>query len=102
MAKAGKRKPRKRVSSKSGARKIPKAVTIQTSEGVRKKSSMGMDLGRVMSEETAWTMKERVMPSGIRRRALRRAAEGLAWMPFAKGRCQRMGKVNQETARVAR
>ncbi len=62
----------------------------------------GDDLGREMREEMAWTAKDRMMPMGMRRRALRRAASRLAWMPSAKGRFQRSGKMNQETARVAR
>ena len=45
---------------------VPKAVISQTSEDVRKNWSMGMDLGMVMREEMAWTMKETVMPMGMR------------------------------------
>jgi hypothetical protein len=100
MATAGRRKPRKSVSSKRGARKMPKRVTSQTSDGVRKKSSMGMSLGMAMTDEIAWIAKERMRPRGIRRKALRRAASGLASMPVVKGRLQRRGKTNQETARV--
>jgi len=102
MAKAGRRNPRKRTSSKSGASRVPKAVTSQTSDGVRKKSSRGMFLGSVERDDMAWTAKDRTTPMGIRRSALRRAASRLAWMPSAKGRFQSSGKMNQETARVAR
>lgn len=49
-------------------------VMIQTSDEVRKKSSMGMFFGMVASEETAWTMNERVRPMGMSLMALRRAA----------------------------
>ncbi|WP_433969280.1 hypothetical protein [Tunturiibacter gelidiferens] len=81
---------------------MPKRVTSQTSDGVRKKSSMGMSLGMAMTDEMACTAKERVRPSGMSRSALRRAASGLASMPVVKGRFQRIGKTNQEMARVAR
>jgi hypothetical protein len=63
---------------------------------------MGMLLGREMREEMAWTVTERMRPMGMSRRALRRAASRFAWMPSAKGRFQRSGKMNQERARVAR
>jgi len=63
---------------------------------------MGMFLGREMREEMAWTETDRTRPMGMRRRALRRAASGLNWMPSAKGRFQKWGKVNHEKARVAR
>ena len=53
-------------------------MTSQTSDRVRKKSSMGMLLGREMSEEMAWIVKERMTPMGMRRKALRRAASGLS------------------------
>src|SRR5258705_6484536 len=102
MAKAGRRKPRKTTSSKSGASRVPKAATSQTSDGVRKKSLTGMFLGRETREETAWVVRDRMIPMGIRRMALRRAASGFAWMPRAKGRFQKKGKINQETARVVR
>src|ERR1700730_11007164 len=101
MAKPGSRKPRKRTSSKRGASSVPKAVISQTSEDVRKNWSMGMDLGMVMREEMAWTMKETVMPMGMRRSALRPAAGAFTWRPEAKERRQRIGKKNQEMARVA-
>src|SRR5580698_8085329 len=100
MAKAGRRKPRKRISSKRGARKMPKMVTSQTSDGVRKKSSMGISLGIEIRVEIAWTAKDRTRPMGMRRRALRRAASGLASIPVGKERFQRRGNRNQETARV--
>src|ERR1700722_18503558 len=95
MAKAGRRKPRKQISSNIGARRVPKAVTSQTSEGVRKKSSMGMDLGTGMSEEMAWTVKPTARPRGMSLRTLRRAAAKFQWMPSVKGRDQRGGKKNQ-------
>src|SRR6266516_2235514 len=102
MAKAGRRKPRKRISSKRGASRVPKAATNQMSDGVRKNLSMGMFLGKEMREDIAWTVTERIRPMGIRRRVLRRAASRLAWRPSAKGRFQKRGKMSQEAARVAR
>src|SRR5438309_11004873 len=102
MAKAGRRKPRKTTSSKSGASSVPKAATSQTSEGVRKKSSTGMFLGRETRDETAWVETDRMMPMGMRRMMLRRAAGGVGWMTLAEGRFHMSGKINQETARVAR
>ena len=45
VASEGSRKPRKASSSKTGAMKVPKMATSQTSAGVRKKSSMGRVLG---------------------------------------------------------
>src|SRR5579871_3481348 len=75
MAKAGRRKPRKQISSNMGARRVPNAVTSQTSEGVRKKSSMGMDLGTGMREEMACTAKPKARPMGMSLRALRRGGE---------------------------
>src|ERR1700738_2183959 len=101
MAKPGSRKPRKRTSSKSGASSVPKAVISQTSEGVRKNWSMGVDLGMVMREETAWTMKDTVMPMGMRRSALRPAAGAFTWRPAVKERRQRIGKINQGVGRGA-
>ena len=62
---------------------------------------MGMDLGMVIREETACTMKDKVMPMGMRRSAFRPAAGRFSWMPSAKGLCQSNGKMNQEMARVA-
>src|SRR6266496_1187809 len=100
MAKAGRRKPRKQISSAMGARRVPKAVTSHTSEGVRKKSSMGRDLGTGMREEMAWTVQPRTRPMGMSLRALRRAAAKFHWMPSAKGRNQRSGKKNQDAMRV--
>src|SRR5271154_4563541 len=100
MAKAGRRKPRKQISSNMGARRVPKAVTSQTSEGVRKKSSMGMDLGTGMREEMAWTAKPRTRPRGMSLKALRRAVGRSHWMPSVKERFQRRGKMNQEAIRV--
>src|ERR1700716_2451479 len=102
MAKAGRRKPRKRISSKSGASRVPKAATNQMSDEVRKNLSMGMFLGKEMREDIAWTVTDRMRPMGIRRRALRRAASRLAWMPSGKRRFQKSGERNQEAARVAR
>src|SRR3984957_9398659 len=102
MAKAGRRKPRKRTSSKRGARRTPKRVMIQMSEGVRKKSSMGMFLGRVTSEETACTVNERTMPMGMSLMALRRGAAGLGLMPSGEGGFQRAGKRSQEMVSVVR
>src|SRR5260370_38431950 len=85
MAKAGRRKPRKRTSSKSGASRVPKAATSQMSDGVRKKSSMGMFLGREMREEMAWTETDRMRPMGMRRRALGRAVAGFGGVGRAEG-----------------
>src|ERR1700733_8349929 len=111
MAKASRRKPRKQISSNIGARRVPKAVTSQTSEGVRKKSSMGMDLGTGMREEMAWTVKPTARPRGMSLRTLRgggargrgcpgRAAAKFQWMPSVKGRDQRRGKTNHEVMSV--
>lgn len=66
-----------------------------------KKSSMGTDLGVVMRDEMARTINETVMPMGIRRRALRMAAEPFSWRPAANDLCQKSGKTNHEIARVA-
>src|SRR5258708_34287051 len=85
MAKAGRRKPRKRTSSKRGASRVPKAATSQMSDGVRKKSSMGMFLGREIREEMAWTETDRIRPMGMRRRALRRAGAAGGGVSFGEG-----------------
>src|SRR4051794_37064755 len=100
MAKAGRRKPRKHISSNMGARRVPKAVTSQTSEGVRKKLSMGMDLGTGMREEMACTEKPVMRPMGMSFQALRRAVAKSHWMQVPKGRCQRRGKMKNEATRV--
>src|ERR1700727_113904 len=100
MAKAGRRKPRKQISSNRGARRVPKAVTSQTSEGVRKKSSMGMDLGTGMREEMAWTVNPRAIPRGMSLIALRRSAAKSHWMPAPKERFQRRGKKKKDVMRV--
>src|SRR5579871_4457532 len=101
MAKAGRRKPRKQISSNMGARRVPNAVTSQTSEGVRKKSSMGMDLGTGMREEMACTAKPKARPMGMSLKALRRAAAKSHWRPVPKGRFHRRGKKKKEMMRVA-
>src|SRR6202035_4475295 len=100
MAKAGRRRPRKQISSNMGARRVPKAVASQTSEGARKKSSMGMDLGTGMREEMAWTVKPTARWRGMSLRTERRAARKFQWMPSVKGRDQRRGKTNQEVMSV--
>src|ERR1039458_3749877 len=53
MAKAGSRKPRKQISSNTGATRIPKNVVIHADEDVRKNSSIGSVLGGVMKYVTS-------------------------------------------------
>src|ERR1035441_1491496 len=52
MAKAGSRKPRKQISSNTGATRIPKNVVIHADEEVRKNSSIGSVLGGVIKYVT--------------------------------------------------
>ena len=66
----GKRKPRKQISSKTGATKVPKRVMIHAVAGVRKNSSMGMVLGEEMKAVTICIMTPSSKPSAIEPRCL--------------------------------
>ena len=92
MAKAGRRKPRKQISSAMRGEEVPKAVTSQTSDGVRKKSSMGMFFRMVAEGGEGLDGEGHDEADGDEAEALRRAVARSAWMPSAKGRCQRSGK----------
>ena len=63
----GNRKPRKASSSNRGAIRVPNSATIQTSPGVRKKSSMGSVLGMGRKFDSNCTTRLKATPPASKR-----------------------------------
>src|ERR1700733_13215764 len=85
----GSRKPRKASSSQTGASKVPKRATIQTSAGVRKKSSIGSVLGMGRKFDSNCTARLKTIPPASKGTQRRRTTEKFQCKPSANGFCHR-------------
>src|SRR5438874_12570930 len=100
IAKAGTRKERKAISSKTGAMTIPKNVMPQAASGVEKNSSMGRVFGGVVKYVTICIMMPSNRPRLTSLGACTRAVYQFQRMPSRKGRFQTAGKMKAAIRRV--